>query len=409
MAGGSVADPIAPGDGAPSPLLQGNSQGDHPAAARTALVHALGQRFAPPSPGAEPGPIPGPLEPEALMAAVRRHRLALVLAPSAALLPWPPETVIALRQEARRQQRDALALIVDTLEVFTALEHAGLKALLLKGPALAMQTTAQPWSRGGGDIDVLVAPADLPRAVAVLEAIGYRQPPGRFPRRLLSFWGRYSRWVSHELPLRRNGRWLDLHWAPSSVRAPLPPFAMLWEQRQSVRLHDRSLATLSLEHAFRHCCLHAAIDRWMELRQLVDLTQLAQQMPPESGARLARLSSVRRSCAAAYAATGCPDLLAFTDPLRRDCRRAIALACWAQQRPPRLSADGAWHPGHWWGTVIHFAGLSPSPLDWLRVLARFSLLPAAFNDPITGEDRGLVAMLRSRRRRLSQRLRERSR
>jgi hypothetical protein len=72
-----------------------------------------------------------------------------------------------------------------------------------------------------------------------------------------------------------------------------------------------------------------------------------------------------------------------------------------------VSADGAWHPGHWLATVVHRASLSPSPLDWLRVVARFSLLPAAFNDPLTGEDRGLLAMVQARRGRLWERLAER--
>lgn len=342
-----------------------------------------------------------------ILAAVRRHRLALVLAPAAAALAWPPAAVEALRQEARSQQRAALALIAATLEVISALEAAGLRALLLKGPALALQTTGQPWSRGGGDIDVLVAPADLPRAVAVLEGLGFAQPPGQFPRDLASFWGRYSRWASHELPLWRQGRWLDLHWALNTMRAPLPSFEVLWQARQAIQLNGQAVPTLALEDAFRHSCLHAASDQWMELRHLVDITLLARQLPQSAGISLRRQRCVRLSCAAAHDATGCPSLLAFTDPRRADCRRAIARARWAQERPPRISADGAWHPGHWLGTVLRQASLSPSPIDWLRVVARFSLLPAAFNDPLSGEDRGLLAMLQARGRRLKERWAER--
>jgi hypothetical protein len=350
---------------------------------------------------------PEALDGEALIRAVRRQRLALVLAPAAHTLPWPPAAVEALRQEARSQQRAALALIAATLEVSAALEAAGLRALLLKGPLLALQTTGQPWSRGGGDIDVLVAPEDLPRTVAVLKDQGFAQPPGQFPRDLASFWGRYCRWASHELPLHRQGRWLDLHWALNTVRAPLPLFETLWQARQVVKLNGRGVPTLSLEHAFRHSCLHAASDQWMELRHLVDITLLARQLPATAAAQLRQEPTVRLSCAAAYDATGCPALLAFTDPRRAGCRRAIARAQWIQERPPRVSADGAWHPGHWLATVVQQASLSSSPLDWLRVVARFSLLPAAFNDPLTGEDRGLMAMVQARRGRLRERLAER--
>ena len=72
-----------------------------------------------------------------------------------------------------------------------------------------------------------------------------------------------------------------------------------------------------------------------------------------------------------------------------------------------MSAEGAWHPGHWLATVRQQASLSSSPLDWLRVVARFSVLPAAFNDPLTGEDRGLLAMVQARGGRLRERLAER--
>lgn len=345
-------------------------------------------------------------DPELLLQAVRRHRLALVLISSPEVHSWSSDTLAALREEARQQQRAALALIADTLEVVAALQSSGLRALLLKGPALALQTTGQPWSRGSGDIDVLVAPADLPRALAVLQGLGFCQPPGQFPRHLSTFWGRYCRWVGHELPMKRHSRWLDLHWALNTVRAPLPTFDTLWVERQTLALNHHAVPTLSMEHAFRHACVHAASDQWMELRQLVDLALLARRMPPQAGQRLRRLRSVRLSCATAYDATGCAELLPFTDLSRSDCRKAIARARWTQERPPRTTAEGAWHPGHWLGTVRQRSSLSSSPIDWLRVIARFSLLPAAFNDPLTGEDVGLLGMLQSRRRRLRQRLEE---
>lgn len=352
-----------------------------------------------------------PLEignPAGFLQAVRRHRLAIPLARHAEALSLPASLAGQLVWEARHQQRASMALIALALEALAALEQKGLRALVVKGPALAMQTTGLARGRGGGDLDLLVAPEELPAAVAVLEGLGFHRPPGMFPRQLNSFWGHYARWTGNELNLERPGSaCLDLHWALNTVRAPLPPFAALWQARQAVNLNGRAVTTLSLEHAFRHSCLHAASDQWMNLHHLLDITLLARQLPEATGARLRRERTVRLSCAAAHDATGCAALLAFTDPTRADCRRAIARARWAQERRPRVSADGAWHPGHWLATVVHRASLSPSPLDWLRVVARFSLLPAAFNDPLTGEDRGLLAMVQARRGRLWERLAER--
>lgn len=368
---------------------------------RKALRHALRPDGAPPAAAAWAG-----VDPEAVLSAVRRHRLAIALAPHAEGFGWPAETAALLRREARLQQLAALPLIATALEVWAALEAAGLRALLLKGPALAQQTTGQAWSRGEGDVDLLVAPADLPAAVAVLADLGFHSPPGLFPRELRSFWGRYARWASHELSLHRAGSpWLDLHWALNTVRTPLPGFEILWRAREEVILNGRAVPTLCRRHAFQHACLHAASDQWMDLRHLLDLARLASTIPPEEGNQLRRRKSVRLSCAAAHDATGSEALLRCTDLRRLDCRRAIARARWTQRRPPRATADGAWHPGHWFHTVVHRASLSGSPIDWLRVIARFSLLPAAFNDPETGRDVGLLEVLRARRRRLRERWR----
>jgi hypothetical protein len=137
----------------------------------------------------------------------------------------------------------------------------------------------------------------------------------------------------------------------------------------------------------------------MNLNHLLDLARLAPALPVEQRQQLRRLKTVRLSCAAAYDATGCPELLSCTDPHRADCRRAIARARWTQGRPQRTTADGAWHPGHWLRIEFHSASLSPSPIDWLRVVARFSLVPrfnlvpAGFSDPISGRDRGLAGPL----------------
>ncbi|MEB3184186.1 MAG: nucleotidyltransferase family protein [Cyanobacteriota bacterium] len=382
-------------------------EGDSPlAVARPFLRWVLWQRFAPQSTPAEaPPPLP---ETSLLLQGAKRHRLAALIAAHAEGAGLPTPLLAQLGEEARREQLQALPLIALALEILPILQAAGVRVLVVKGPALAMQTIGRPLGRGGGDLDLLLAPQDLPAAVALLTKRGFESPAGLFPRDLTSFWGRYARWAGHELSLHRPGSpWLDLHWALGTLRTPLPRFESLWKERTEVLLNGRSLPTLGLRHAFLHACLHAASDQWMNLHHLLDVVHLAQQLPPDAQGGLRRWRFVRLSCAAAYDASGCTALLAFTDLERADCRWAVARAGWTQERPPRLGADGAWHPGHWLAMVIHRASLSPSPLDWLRVVARFSLLPAAFNDPLTGHDRGLAGMLQARWRRLQERLRER--
>ena len=85
---------------------------------------------------------------------MRRHRLAIPLARHAEALSLPASLAGQLVWEARHQQRASLALIALALEALPALEQKGLRALVLKGPALAMQTTGLARGRGGGDLDL---------------------------------------------------------------------------------------------------------------------------------------------------------------------------------------------------------------------------------------------------------------
>lgn len=344
------------------------------------------------------------VEPTELLSAIRRHRLEIVLAPYSKTLGLDPAVAHWLQHESHREQLEALALISAALATIRALQSAGLRVLLFKGPALALQTTGKATSRGRGDLDLLVAPADLPAAVEQLERIGYRQHAGCFPRQLDSFWGRYCRWSGYGLDMARNGQWLDLHWTLSIVRAPLPDFEAAWRERQQLQLNGQTVATLSQRHAFLHTCAHAAKDQWMCLRNLVDIDRLARTLPVSERSRLRSHMYVKLSCAATYAATKSPHLLDYTNLKQRDCRWAIQRAQWAQSRGWRAEHDGPWHPGHWLNTVLYFARFSSSPTDWLRILARFTLPPRAFNNPQTGEDVGLSGMMRLRLKSLMVRL-----
>lgn len=342
----------------------------------------------------------------AFEAAVVRHRLAVVLAPHAERLGFPPDTTAVVRREARHAQMAAMTLIALAREAMEVLAAAGVPVLVIKGPALAVQTTGQDTLRGSGDLDLFVAPGDLARARKALEAIGFRQAPGLFPQQLESFWGRYSRWASYELSLLRGNQLIELHWSLAPCRAPLPGFPAAWQEREWINLGGQAMATLSLRHAFLHACAHAAKDQWMSLRSLVDIDRLARLQPHDEHARVRRLTCVRLSCATAHQAIGSPYLLAYTDPNRWDCQWALKRAQWAQMRSEHLEADGPWRPWHWAATIHRLAQLSPSPLDWLRTVAFFSLPPRAFSNPETGQDLGLAGMVRVRLGHLRERLRE---
>ncbi len=346
---------------------------------------------------------------EALLASIRRHRLEGLLRRDPLVARLLPELQAALQVLARQDAMAALALTGLTREMAALFEQAAMPMLVIKGIPLALQTTGSLTARGRGDLDLLVDPRQLPAAVALLESAGFSRCPGQFPRQLGSVWGRYSRWAGYEFSLARQGpaglQWIDLHWALSNVRAPLPSFALAWQESEQLDLNGQIVVTLSRLHAFRHACAHAAKDDWMCLRNLIDIDRLADQLKGCDLGRLRHQPTVRWSGAVTHAVTA-NEALHHLNQGRPSAgsARAMVRAAHAQARPWRSQGPGPWTPQSWASTVGRLLLLSRAPRDWLRTLLYFTLLPAAFSDPDTGEDRGLAGFLQARIVRLRQRL-----
>ena len=68
----------------------------------------------------------------------------------------------------------AIAADLTGAEVAGALSAAGIRSLMLKGPAIADLLYEQRGARSYGDVDLMVAPADRARAAEVLSGLGFR-------------------------------------------------------------------------------------------------------------------------------------------------------------------------------------------------------------------------------------------
>ena len=82
----------------------------------------------------------------------------------------------------RRARTDGTAHELISLAVLAGLEQVGIRALGLKGSILARQLYDDPGARTAGDIDILVAAADLDPAIAVVEQMGWQSSATRIPR-----------------------------------------------------------------------------------------------------------------------------------------------------------------------------------------------------------------------------------
>jgi Uncharacterised nucleotidyltransferase len=117
--------------------------------------------------------------------------------------------------EVARRQGAFLEMISDRLAA--ALTAAGVRSSPLKGPKLSEFLYGDPGRRLAGDIDLLIDPHQLTRAVEVVREFGYGPPQDHVDR--------------HGLPL--------LHFALSHEKGELPPVELHWR----VHWYERSFAT----------------------------------------------------------------------------------------------------------------------------------------------------------------------
>lgn len=198
-----------------------------------------------------------------------------------ARVPLPPplarEATRALAGGELRARRLAEALD----EVLGALARAGVRAAPYKGPFLAERLYPAHALRPSGDLDVLVAPTELPRAVAALEGIGYGL-------RARTDEARYRR-EHHDVQLDRpRSPLLELHHRPlSGFAAELAAAPLLARATPTVTRGGAPALRFAAEDELHLLALHAASHLFLRLTWLVDIALLAARHPGLDGATLA--------------------------------------------------------------------------------------------------------------------------
>lgn len=164
--------------------------------------------------------------------------------------------------------------------VLAALARAGVPALPLKGPLLAEMLYEAPEERPFTDLDLLVRRADVPAALGVLGALGYRHLPGGRP--LAHELAHAAVFVRADDPVSVP---VDLHWelvAPPGVVRRFPvPVEEVWERSVPAPEWGPLARRLSTEDLLLYLALHLALHhplgggRWRQ-----DLVRLLHRFGP---------------------------------------------------------------------------------------------------------------------------------
>ena len=132
-----------------------------------------GAAFTPPAADAR-----GPLDWSRIARLVGRHRV-LPLAASGFGAAAPDALRASWRAELGPHAQRSLHLLATAGAIASRFDAAGIRALAVKGPVLAVVGYGDPLRRSYGDLDFWVARADLVRAAECLAAEGYTLLGGR--------------------------------------------------------------------------------------------------------------------------------------------------------------------------------------------------------------------------------------
>lgn len=184
----------------------------------------------------------------------------------------------ALQREVHRSLACYQRCLTDLRVVAAALGAAGIPFLVVKGPALASQFYGDPSLRASVDLDILVRPHHLSRALEALENSSCQLVDANWP--LL------TAVEVHELRLLApSGGAIDLHWSlgPGAGHdAYAPAVETLLERSQSIVIDGVSVRTLDWADTVVHLAVHAASSGGNRLIWCADLRAVLAQAPSDA-------------------------------------------------------------------------------------------------------------------------------
>jgi hypothetical protein len=344
---------------------------------------------------------------DTMVRGARRHRVAagLVQGLQACGTPHLPDDVITkLRKLSVANARRSLAQIAELRRLAQLFAAAGIRVLVLKGAALAVQLYGDPGARVARDIDLLVDPDQFAEARRLLRQAGYVQRQG-FPSAQRS--AAYQRRIKEiEFLDPATGGMVELHHRLTDNPYLLEcDFSSLWGEREEINLGDLTVATLPRQRLPLYLCVHGADHCWAKLQWLVDFAAAMRSQNVDDALQSATAAGLRgpfmhalllshdwlglplgdsavAACRGSSAVARCAWLLAraysatewYADPAQDSWQRLWRDSLWT--RLYRFSVKSDWRyrrsqlGREWFSPADHEAMPLPEALSWLYPLVR---------------------------------------
>ncbi len=148
------------------------------------------------------------------------------------------------------------------------LAAANIRHLGIKGPVLAQQIYGDVGARDSKDLDLLVDPAAIGEATAILASMGFTETGTGTGRGDTEADNKHRTFFGHGVEVEMHTRLLD-------VEALLPlSFEAVWARRVTVLLGAVAVPALSIADTFLYLCAHGAQHLWFRLKWLEDIARI---------------------------------------------------------------------------------------------------------------------------------------
>ncbi|NMO95718.1 nucleotidyltransferase domain-containing protein [Paenibacillus lemnae] len=180
----------------------------------------------------------------------------------------PARVIQTLRHQYHTNTMRMLHLGGEMSRICETLAQGGIRTLVLKGPALALQLYGDVSHRTSKDLDLLVDAEDVEKAEEILLELGYELQD----ERVLGNWKKTSHHLSYEHP--KHGVQIEIHWRLNPHFSKAYAFDALWTRKQEIRLSNQTLYGLGDEDLLCYLTDHGARHGWFRLRWLLDIVKL---------------------------------------------------------------------------------------------------------------------------------------
>jgi hypothetical protein len=211
----------------------------------------------------------------------------------------PSRIAQAIRIEAEAALRQTLALTAEAARLQSLFAEAKVPIMFIKGITLAILAYGRLGMRNSMDVDFLVPPESLSKAIAIVEGAGYIRcnPPASISNsqlRMLTATRKDLGYFHAEKKLM-----IELHWRLLRNRHFLIETSIPGSPRFVPITKNIKLLTLDRDELFTYLCAHGAIHLWHQLKWLADIGALLADTSP---VRLEQLYEEAKSKGAGRAA-----------------------------------------------------------------------------------------------------------